>query len=334
MLLIESGFAPSAPHPLLVLAAAVLVEAGVGAAAARLPGLPRPESWLRRAATELGRRLNRARRGERTLAVRGGIAVALLVLPTVAVAAYLQTRAATVTWGWALHLGVLLILLGAGRLYRRVRAVGRGLETGRPDGARRALAALVGRDIRPADDFAVARAAIEAVADGFVRRSVAPIFWYLVGGLPGAALAWSAGGIAAILALPGPGGARFGRAAAQLDAFLAWIPDCIASLLIAFAALVAPGASPLGAARGAIGRAPVSAAGARPRARATLAGAFGLSLGGPSQIGDQSVPAPWIGDGRARVGPLEVRQALLLLAAACLALSGFLAVPLVGLGRF
>jgi len=335
MLLIESGFPASAPHPLLVLVAAVIVEAGLGALAATLPGLPRPEAWLRNAAAELDRRLNRPGRGERTLAVRGAIAVALLVLPPVAVAAYLQTEAATVAWGWVLHLGVLLILLGAGRLYRRVRAVGRGLETGRPEAARRALAALCRRDVGEMDDFTVARTAIEAGADGFVRRCAAPVLWYLIGGLPGAALAWSAGGIAVILGRPGPGGGRFAWIATRLDNGLAWLPDGLAALLIAAAALVAPGANPWRAARGAFRRTPATGtAGERLRARAALAGAFDLSLGGPARIDGRSRPVPWIGDGRARVGPVEIRQTLLLLATACLILSGLLAAVLLGLARF
>ena len=44
---------------------------------------------------------------------------------------------------------------------------------------------IVGRDPEALDEAGVCRAAIESLAENFADGVVAPVFWYLVAGLPG-----------------------------------------------------------------------------------------------------------------------------------------------------
>jgi adenosylcobinamide-phosphate synthase len=64
---------------------------------------------------------------------------------------------------------------------------------------------------------------------------------------------------------------------------------------------------------------------AAPPVAAAFAGALDLSLGGPRREGEVMIRDPWIGEGRARAIPADIRRALLVYAVACLLLAGLVA---------
>jgi len=76
------------------------------------------------------------------------------------------------------------ILVAHRGLVDHVRAVSDALRLSVADG-RLTVAAIVGRDTAAMDRSAVARAAIESAAENFSDGLVAPVFWYLIAGLPG-----------------------------------------------------------------------------------------------------------------------------------------------------
>ncbi|XAO70805.1 MAG: cobalamin biosynthesis protein [Acetobacteraceae bacterium] len=55
------------------------------------------------------------------------------------------------------------------------------------EAGRRAVTRIVGRDVRALDESGVARAAIESLAENFSDGVIAPLFWFLMAGLPGLA---------------------------------------------------------------------------------------------------------------------------------------------------
>ncbi|WP_163981043.1 CobD/CbiB family cobalamin biosynthesis protein, partial [Raoultella ornithinolytica] len=67
-----------------------------------------------------------------------------------------------------------------------VRPVARALAEGDLPAAREAVGRIVGRDTAALDEAGVARAAIESLAESFCDGVVAPAFWLLLLGLPGA----------------------------------------------------------------------------------------------------------------------------------------------------
>lgn len=145
-------------------------------------------------------------------------------------------------WWWqALVLGVLLKPLLAWRMLRdEVQAVETALGTSLAEGRAR-LAWLVSRDVDGLDAAQVRESAIESLAENLNDSVVAPLFWFVVAGLPGAALYRFANTADAMWGYRGERQGRdwtwAGKWAARADDVLSWVPARITAALLA--ALVA-----------------------------------------------------------------------------------------------
>nr|WP_217704148.1 adenosylcobinamide-phosphate synthase CbiB [Schlegelella koreensis] len=105
-------------------------------------------------------------------------------------------------------------------------ALGHGLDAGR---AR--LARLCSRDVTTLDATAVRETAVEALAENFNDSLVAPLFWFVVAGLPGAWIWRTANTLDAMWGYRG----RWewaGKWAARADDVLGWIPARLAAALL------------------------------------------------------------------------------------------------------
>ncbi|WP_225784826.1 adenosylcobinamide-phosphate synthase CbiB [Xenophilus sp. Marseille-Q4582] len=143
-------------------------------------------------------------------------------------------------WAAALALGLLLKPLLAWRLLREEvqgveAALAESLEAGR---AR--LARLVSRDVAPLSATEVRESAIESLAENLNDSVVAPLFWFVLAGLPGAALYRFANTADAMWGYRGARGGRVwewaGKWAAHADDALSWLPARLTALLLAWAA--------------------------------------------------------------------------------------------------
>ena len=143
-------------------------------------------------------------------------------------------------WLQGLWLGVLLKPLMAWALLRReVQAVeaalGESLDAGR---AR--LRYLVSRDVTTLNETQVIESAIETLAENLNDSVVAPLFWFVLLGLPGAALFRFANTADAMWGYPGVyppddqgrNWAWAGKWAARVDDALGWVPARITAVLI------------------------------------------------------------------------------------------------------
>ncbi len=126
------------------------------------------------------------------------------------------------------------ILLAQNSLMRHVSAVARGLETSLAEG-RTAVAMIVGRDARNLDRNGVIRSAIESLAENFSDAVVAPVFWFLVFGLPGIMVYKMANTADSMIGYRSDRYRAFGWAAARFDDLLNWIPARISGALICLA---------------------------------------------------------------------------------------------------
>jgi len=153
----------------------------------------------------------------------------------------LQLALLTLPW-WAagVGLGVLLKpLLAWGMLRDEVdtveTALGQSLEAGRER-----LRWLVSRDVAQLNATEVRESAIETLAENLNDSVVAPIFWFVLLGLPGAALYRFANTADAMWGYPGlyKGGnwAWAGKWAARADDGLSWLPARITAALLLLAA--------------------------------------------------------------------------------------------------
>lgn len=139
----------------------------------------------------------------------------------------------------ALLLGLLLKPLFAFTLLlREVRAVEDALARSLDEGRAR-LAWLVSRDVAQLSTEEVRQSAIESLAENLNDSVVAPLFWFAVAGLPGAALYRLANTADAMWGYRGMREGRYwewaGKWAARADDVLSWLPARITALLLALA---------------------------------------------------------------------------------------------------
>jgi adenosylcobinamide-phosphate synthase len=248
--------------------------------------------------------LDDAARFERGFALTAAVvAVALVAGLVVAVVT------ASVPGGWIVE-GLLASTLIAFRgLYDHVAAVARGLARSLEEG-RAAVAHIVGRDPDALDQAGVARAAIESTAENFSDGVVAPVFWYLLLGLPGLLAYKSINTLDSMLGHRSPRYAAFGTVAARLDDVVNWLPARLSGGLYVAAAAIMPGASAGNAWRVMLRDAPLHRSPNAGWQEAAVAGALDFSLAGPRQYPDEVVDDHWMGDGRADLDAADVRAAL------------------------
>lgn len=111
-------------------------------------------------------------------------------------------------------------------------ALGQSLPAGRAQ-----LARLVSRDVSALTAVQVRESAIESLAENLNDSVVAPLFWFALLGLPGAALYRFANTADAMWGYPGMRGGRYwqwaGKWAARADDVLSWVPARITAALLA-----------------------------------------------------------------------------------------------------
>jgi adenosylcobinamide-phosphate synthase len=136
----------------------------------------------------------------------------------------------------ALLLGLLLKPMLSWRMLRdEVAAVETALGESLAAGRAR-LAWLVSRDVTALDEAAVRESAIETLAENLNDSVVAPLFWFAVAGLPGAALYRFANTADAMWGYRGERQGRVwgwaGKWAARADDVLSWLPARLTAALL------------------------------------------------------------------------------------------------------
>ena len=131
------------------------------------------------------------------------------------------------------------MLVAQRSLYDHVAAVALALDRGGLAAGREAVRHIVGRDPSRLDAHGVARAAIESLAENFSDGVVAPVFWYLLLGLPGLFAYKMANTLDSMIGHKTPHYLAFGWAAARFDDLANLAPARISGVLIAAAAVFA-----------------------------------------------------------------------------------------------
>lgn len=194
----------------------------------------------------------------------------------------------------------------AGRELRRVAAgVGEAAAGGDLARARSELPALVGRDPSDLDASGVAAAVIESVAENSVDAVVAPAFWAVVAGAPGAIAYRAINTMDAMVGHRNDRYRRFGWAAARLDDLANYLPARIFAALVA-AAVPERAREVLVTVRRDAPAHPSPNAGV---AEAAMAAALGRQLGGPLRYGPTTENRPLLGNGP-RPAPADVAEAV------------------------
>ena len=285
----------------LAMLVALGIEAVLGWPAALYRRCGHPVTWLGALIAALDRRWNRGRRRR----LKGAAAAVLVILLAVTAGALVQAALPAGVWGAVLAGVVAWPLIAARSLHDHVAAVVRPLAAGDLEGARAAVAMIVGRDPAALDEAGVARAALESLAENASDGVIAPLFWGAVAGLPGIA------GYKAVNTLDSMIGHRtarhgdFGWAAARIDDVANLIPARLTALLIALAG------GRFGAAWRVMRRdAPHHRSPNGGWPEAAMAGVLGVRLSGPRIYADRVAAEPWLNAGAGDPGAGELRRGL------------------------
>lgn len=296
-----------------LLAASSLPVAAVALLVDRLFGYPNgmqrwighPVEWIGALIAVLDRRLNsgdaRKARGGLALVVISGVTLAFTVPLTI----FLRGQ----TSGWIVEALLASTLLSQKSLEDHVRAVadalGQSLKA-----SREAVSHIVGRDTSALDESGVSKGALESLAENMSDGALAPLFWLLVAGLPGAALYKAINTADSMIGYKTDRYRDFGKASARADDFINLIPSRATGWLIALAAALSSGLSGRGALR-------AMARDARhhlsPNAgwpEAAMAGALGVRLGGPRKYKGIKTGLAWMGNGREQLGREDIGDGL------------------------
>lgn len=308
-----------------VLILALVADAILGDMPWLFARVPHPVVLAGRAIALFDARLNRENRDEASRRARGVVTLVALIAAAALIGTALSLFLGYFTLGWGWECLIVAILIAQRGLYEHVARVARGLEEGGLAGGREAVRHIVGRDPESLDQHAVARAAIESLAENFSDGVVAPALAYLVAGLPGLMAYKMANTLDSMIGHRNTRYRAFGWASARFDDLLNLVPARIAGGLIVAAARFVPRGKPAAAWRimwRDHGR-HRSPNGGWPEA--AIAGALDLALLGPRRYGEVVVDDPWLGDGRAMATAADIRRALSLYCVACLLLAALLA---------
>lgn len=226
----------------------------------------------------------------------GGIALFLLLTSvwiggTVLLFLFLNKTAATI-----LHVFLVYSLLALRDLLVHGSDVDRAAQRGDTEGARIAIAKLVGRDTSKMDAAGCRRAAIESVSENLTDGFISPVFWYAIGGVPGLILFKVVSTMDSMVGFKNERYLHFGWCGARIDDLMNLIPARLTFVLIAIVAMFIPSCSArkalrIGWSQHAIVPGPNSG-----WSEATTAGAIQRKLIGPIWAAGKLVTEIWLGD--------------------------------------
>jgi len=315
---------PAFADRLLMLVAGLVIDALFGDMPAIFRRIPHPVVVAGRAIAFFDRKLNRESRSEISRRERGIVTVVVLVGGVALFGLVIERICRGSLIGAAFETMLIAVLVAQRSLYEHVAAVAVGLKSSGLAGGRGGVRRIVGRDPMSLDEHGVARAAIESLAENFSDGVVAPVFWYLLLGLPGLFAYKMANTLDSMIGHRTLRYRSFGWAAARLDDVLNAVPALASGLLLAAAAVFAKNGRPGHALATMLrdGRKHHSPNAGWPES--AMAGALGLALAGPRRYPEGRVADPWLGDGSARAGSADIIRALEVYRLACLVEAGLL----------
>ena len=304
---------------------ALAADAVTGDPPALYRRVPHPVALLGAWIAKLDARFNDDAVSDAMRLARGGAVTLGVILAAAGAGALLHGLASMAPAGEVVEAAAASTLIAYRGLRDHVREVARGLGSGIAE-ARAAVSHIVGRDPERLDPPAVARAALESLAENFSDGVVAPLFWYVLLGLPGLLGYKALNTLDSMIGHRDPRHLRFGRVAARADDLVNWIPARLSVALLAGAALAVPGASPGGAVRAVLRDARHHRSVNAGWPEAAMAGALGFAIAGPRHYGGRIVEDAWMGNGRRDLDAGDVHAALRLYAVAAALLAAALAV--------
>lgn len=199
--------------------------------------------------------------------------------------------------------GTLLVwyALAGQSLVRAGNAVFKALDTQGLDAGRKKLSWIVGRDTSMLTENQVRTAVLETMSENLSDGVIAPLFFYLLAGLPGMLSYKMINTLDSMIGYRNPRYLLFGRFAARLDDVANFIPARLTAVLMVLISRSSRGWKFLRL----YGRQHKSPNSGYPEA--ALAGILDVRFGGPHTYQGILVDKPYIGNNDRQIGPDEIK---------------------------
>jgi adenosylcobinamide-phosphate synthase len=292
---------------------ALLIEAVAGYPQVLLARIGHPVTWIGALIERAEAVWNEGHLSFARARLRGVLALSTILLVTVSITLLIDygLDLALPVWAALVIEAVLAsTLLAARSLDDHVTDVAESLDARGLAGGRDAVSRIVGRDPQSLDEAGVSRAAIESLAENFSDGVVAPLFWLILGGLPGCAAYKAINTADSMIGHKSERYLAFGWAAARLDDLVNLPASRLSAIWIVAAARLMPGADWRAAALSALTDAPRHRSPNAGWPEAAMAGALGLALAGPRSYGGKRVDDAWMGSGRRDATAADIHRAL------------------------
>ncbi len=291
------------PDRLLAASIALVIVMAIGFITGPVAGNANPFIWnlLDRLFGGIARKSYNTQRSHGSLAFRGTFFAILFIFTGFAIGACVHLLDRRFPLNGFMEPLLLSLTLTAGSVWLSLSKLYHALATGKSNHKASffPIAVSTRSDLNSTDDFGITRVGIGFMAQSFDRGLVAPLFWYLIGGVP---LAFGYAGMAAARwALAKDGFSKgLGDTASWFEKLFGFIPHLISGFYMAFVSVFTPTARITRAVPGLFrskGRAPYAQGGLPVTA---VAWALNISLGGPVQDLDGSVlKKAWVGSSTA-----------------------------------
>jgi adenosylcobinamide-phosphate synthase len=290
----------------------LLIEAAVGYPGWLVRSIGHPVTWMGRLIGLLDNTLNHEHMS-RASRQAAGLASLFIVVGIAGGVAYVLER--SLLW---LPLGIVFAafaastLLAQRSLHAHVEEVAMALEREGLAAGRKAVSHIVGRDTQALDEAAVARAAIESLAENFSDGVVAPALWLAIGGIAGAAVYKAINTADSMIGHRTRRHEAYGWAVARLDDLVNLPASRLSALLLIAAAATTSRASAAQAWRAVVRDASHHRSPNAGYPEAAMAGALDLALAGPRVYAGLWVGDAIMGRGRRAATAADIRRALAL----------------------
>lgn len=295
---------------LIILVAALGVEALFGYPQRLYKLIGHPVTWIGALISKLDRDLNRDDESRAARKASGVLALIVLVAISAGLAWIAQITLAST---WLGNIALVLIastMLASRSLYDHVRDVAQALRNEGLDAGRTMVGRIVGRNPETLDEHGVARAAIESLAENASDGITAPVVWFALLGLPGLAAYKAINTADSMIGHRTPRHDAFGWAAARLDDLVNLPASRLTGFLFALAARFIPNGSMDNAFRAMRRDAHRHRSPNAGWPESAMAGALGLKLNGPKTYGATHVEDAYMGDGRREATVDDIDRAL------------------------
>ena len=222
----------------------------------------------------------------------------------------MQTGLKLMEFGHLLEAILVSIFLAQNSLYIHVRNVAQALVSDGLDAARLSVSHIVGRDPAALDESGVCRASIESLSENFSDGVIAPVFWYLIAGIPGILMFKTLNTADSMVGHLNPKYRYFGWASARLDDVANFIPARLTALLIFLTALIIPSTKGFKSLRSCLTYANRHRSTNAGWPEAAMAGALDIRIAGPRVYNGIVVNDPWMGDGNPNLRTNDINRAL------------------------